>query len=386
MSPRTPIQQLDPDTLAVVGTHASITHAASAMGMVPSALNQAVKKGIVSGGFVWRRIPEPAAECLERGRVKRSAPSELPAPKRPAVRAEQPSKASGQMAGRAEQRSRAAGHMAGRAEQSKAGRQRSHADPGREEKRSKDSSADLEEGDSQRSRPSSAHEVRKRFEEFADKNGLEPKILDWIQRKVAEGDWQAAGSIENAQGDKVKLAANLSAAIDCLCKSMVTQQAELASAELGYDKLRGRLGQNIDSIKRGKLDSEAVVGLKTSMDESASLSRQWYQNSADLQKLVVGYFRLMLLRTPVKRKTKDDFERVLLTQECITRSLEGVLTLEQPGLLEDGQLTLQSTERVDAILSSSSDMARQALERSVDLQALAGDALVKAAAAAEGSC
>lgn len=65
MSPKTPIQQLDPETLQIVGTHASISDAARALGMVPSAINMAVNKGFVSGGYRWRPIPE--ADLPPRG-------------------------------------------------------------------------------------------------------------------------------------------------------------------------------------------------------------------------------------------------------------------------------------------------------------------------------
>lgn len=98
MSPKVPIEQVDPNTLDVVATHASISHAAKTMGYVPSALNMAVRKGFISGGFIWRTIPVAEAERPRRGTKKRpvplagaGAPQSQPAAKRRAVRAERSS-------------------------------------------------------------------------------------------------------------------------------------------------------------------------------------------------------------------------------------------------------------------------------------------------------
>eukprot|EP00415_Alexandrium_ostenfeldii_P003613 UN3613 len=159
---------------------------------------------------------------------------------------------------------------------------------------------------------------------------------------------------------------------------MMRLQADLIAVEQVSNEWHQTLGQSINSITTGNLDADAAATLKTSMGASALLAKTYYETSVGLQKIASGYYKLIsqqeLVDGPSESllySTADDFEKVIALQERITDKTTG----EPKSILEDGQLTPQSIDRIEQIIDKSANLARQWLVKNMDFQRVAGDAL-----------
>uniref|UniRef100_A0A7S1WLX9 Uncharacterized protein n=1 Tax=Alexandrium catenella TaxID=2925 RepID=A0A7S1WLX9_ALECA len=240
---------------------------------------------------------------------------------------------------------------------------------------------------------------------------LEWKMLDYLRRQYVTTstavdtwmnntiDWERLAAGEFTQQKQViKAASSLDATamakmiadLKMHTEDIFHSQEELISSEEAFAGWRETLLRTIDSVKRGNLDESTAASLSISMDSSALLAQNWFQITADFQKLAARFFKVMSQRDSVGgpsedelRSIVDEFEKVLSLQEHLVAGKELSLrvivdefeTDEPKVFLEDGELTTQSIERIDSVVDQSAQKARQWLAENMRLHGIAGDTL-----------
>eukprot|EP00415_Alexandrium_ostenfeldii_P000083 UN0083 len=192
--------------------------------------------------------------------------------------------------------------------------------------------------------------------------------IDW--ERLAAGEFiQQKQVIKAASSVDATEIADMTADLKERMDDMMRLQADLIAVEQVSNEWHQTLGQSINSITTGNLDADAAATLKTSMDASALLAKTYYETSVGLQKIASGYYKLIsqqeLVDGPSESllySTADDFEKVIALQERIPDKTTG----EPRSILEDGQLTPQSIDRIEQIVDQSANLARQWLVNTMD--------------------
>jgi len=244
---------------------------------------------------------------------------------------------------------------------------------------------------------------KKQLEEWMHENVrdgmLEWKMLDYLRRQYVTTstavdtwmnntiDWERLAAGEFIQKKQVVKAvtsldataiADITADIKVRAEDMLQLQSELLVAEAAAGQRHEASGQSVDGVKKGKLDEVLTSGLKASMDSSALLAQKWFLSTVDLQKLFARFSRLMSQQDHLDGPAEEDFYTAEDSFEKVFKlqmHLVGDKPTEETHVLEDGQLSPQSIERIDSIIDKSAGMARQWLAKNVELQSVAEDAL-----------
>mmetsp|Transcript_136139 Transcript_136139/g.422995 ORF Transcript_136139/g.422995 Transcript_136139/m.422995 type:complete len:552 (-) Transcript_136139:190-1845(-) len=222
------------------------------------------------------------------------------------------------------------------------------------------------------------------------------KSVDW--QKLAAGSFLALGSQAMPRDERsidpvhVLDASPVLYDADAIEEQGALLQRQLADMSRNQDELmmesRGAVQGNdhvvmlkwdAENIKRGVVGRQTLDHIRTSLDATAHVSKMWFDNTVELQKIVTGFFLLASQQTSPKAKslvedTKPVFETVLMKQE----QMVGDAT-EDSQIFADGQVSFSTLQRVKAITDRTDAVAHTWLDWNQQYQQLLSSAMLQLA-------